>query len=216
MKTQLNTLLNRVDTRLAACAAAAGASLAATGVADAAIVNSGPINLVVPNTFDGVYLNFLTGATGTSGGTTAGWDFNPFNNGTALSFFWNGTPANSNSGVASTTTGPYLNLALGAVVSGASTFTAVTANTATTAFQVTGTEILGFRFFNEATSAINYGYVRLSTTASNGFPVTILSYSYDNAGVPITVVPEPSTAALLGAMAAGAVGLRAWRKRKAA
>jgi PEP-CTERM motif len=214
-KTKLS-VVPRLDARLTAYAALAGVALTAPAVMKAAVVDSGIINLSVPNTFDGIYFNFLTGASGTTSGSVPGWDWNPYNSGTAVSFFWNGTPANSNSGVAGTTTGPYLNLAPGSLVSAGSVFTAVTASTATTAFQGTGIETLGFRFFNETTSAINYGYVQLSSTATSGFPLTIVRYAYDNAGVPITVVPEPSTVALFGAIATGAVGLRAWRKRKAA
>lgn len=211
------SVVPRLDARLTAYASLAGVALAAPGMMEAAVVDSGPLNLVVPNTFDGAYINFLTGASGTSGGTVAGWDWNPYNSGTALSFFWAATPSQA-SGVASTTTGPYLNLAPGTMISGASTFAQVTASTATTAFQVTGNEILGFRFFNENTGVINYGYAVLNTTASTGFPLTVTRYFYENTGAAITVtaVPEPTTTALLGVMAAGAIGLRAWRKRKSA
>jgi hypothetical protein len=45
----------------------------------------------------------------------------------------------------------------------------------------------------------------------------IIGYAYENTGaaIPAGVVPEPTTMALLGVMAAGALGVREWRKRKA-
>jgi hypothetical protein len=49
------------------------------------------------------------------------------------------------------------------------------------------------------------------TDNASGDTATISSWSMN-----ITSVPEPGTFALLGVMAAGAIGVRAWRKRKAA
>ena len=148
----------------------------------------------------------------------AGWDFNPYGT-AALSFYWQPTPATSHGGVAATATGPFLDLAPGTTISGASTFSAAIAAATGSPFQTAGTHILGFRFFNEATSAINFGYLTIMNGA-NGFPATILSYSYENNGGAITVpaVPEPATNALLAvaALALGALGVRAWRRQRAA
>ncbi len=48
----------------------------------------------------------------------------------------------------------------------------------------------------------NYGYLTMSNTAADGFPSTIISWSFDNTGAPITIpVPEPTTAALLSVTA---------------
>ena len=51
-----------------------------------------------------------------------------------------------------------------------------------------------------------------------GQPRAIVEYAYENTGAPILAgaIPEPSTLALLSVMGLGAVGVRAWRKRKAA
>ena len=59
--------------------------------------------------------------------------------------------------------------------------------------------------------------ISLSTSAFSQ-PRTIVEYAYDDSGVGILAgqIPEPSTFALLGVMAAGALGVREWRKRKAA
>ena len=197
-------------------AAAAAALLMSTGTAYAGpITFSTPIN--VPNSFDGIYINLLTGATGATGSAVSGWGFNPYNSGTALSFFWSATPSQA-SGVASTTTGPYVALAPGAVVSSASVFAQVTASTATAAFQTPGTHILGFRFYNEATSAINYGYMTLTSGGSTGFPLTINGWTFENSGGAITVpgatagVPEPATWALM-ILGFGAMGATMRRTR---
>lgn len=196
--------------RFGACAVAL-ASLALASQASAEIITfNGPIG--VPSTFDGLYINLATGATGGLGSATPGWDFNPYNSGTSLSFFWNGTPANSSGGVATAATGgQYIDLGLGSTISAASTFTAITAAAATAQFQPAGNHILGFRFFNEGTGAINYGYMFLTSGGSNGFPLTIQSWSYENSGGAITVVPEPATALMLGA---GALALGAMRLRR--
>jgi hypothetical protein len=210
-----------VNSRLGLCAAALAGTAAAVTSADATIITfTTPV--VVPATFAGVYINLGTGATGGSGGGTPGWDFNPYaaSGLTQLGFYWNPTPGPSG-GVASTTSGPYLSLAPGTMVSGASTFSATILGTTGSPYLTTGTHILGFRFFNETTGAVNYGYMTMTNTGGgtpSGFPTTILNWSYDDTGAPITVVPEPATAALLsiGALVLGALGLREWRRQRAA
>ena len=204
---------SNVALRLGMCAAALAGTAAMTNDAHAVVINfTTPI--MVPNTFAGVYINLLTGANAPTTAAVPGWDFGPWGSANTLSFFFSGTPANSSGGVAGTTLGPYLNLPLGSVISAASTFSASTSNLQTTAFQSTGTSRLGFRFFNEATSAINYGYVTMQTTGPLGFPATVTGWSFENNGSAITVVPEPASALMLsmGALALGAVGLR--RKRR--
>src|SRR5690606_35829892 len=75
----------KVKTHLAACALAA---VAFSGNALGAIVCASP-ELNVPNTIDGVYLNMVTGQTGTS---VTGWDINPYNNSAGLTFYGTATP----------------------------------------------------------------------------------------------------------------------------
>ena len=82
--------------------------------------------------------------------------------------------------------------------------------------------IIGFQFIdpNLNGGAVAYGWMRISLGAtSGGQPRAIVEYAYENTqgmGIMAGAVPEPSTLALLGVMAAGALGVREWRKRKAA
>ncbi len=204
-----------VAARLGMCAVALAGAAGMAADANAEVITfSTPIP--VPSTFDGVYLNLLTGGTGTSGASIPGWDFNPYNSGTALSFFWNNTAPSVSGGVSGSTTGPYVDLAVGSVVSGASTFAAPTSAAQTLAFQPAGTHLLGFRFYNESTAAVNYGYMTLVSTGSNGFPLTIAGWSFENSGAAVTVVPEPATGLMLamGGLALGALHLRRLRRER--
>lgn len=206
-----------IAVRLGLCAAALAGTAATVSDANATVVYSTtPIS--IPATADGIYINFLTGATGTSAGAVAGYDFNPYSGLSALLFYWGGA-GSPNGGVASTTTGPYLDLAVGSVISSSSIFSlsANGANNETAAFLTAGTHTLGFKFLNESTSAVNYGYLTL-TTGAGGFPATITGYAYENSGASITVtaVPEPETALMfsVGALALGAANLRRLRRER--
>jgi hypothetical protein len=217
-----NTLGLLVNTRLAGYAALAGAALAAPAVANAAIIYSGPISIPITANIDGLYINFVTGANANA--TVAGWDFNPYSSSGAatgpLSFFTSAVAGHVNNvvGVGTIATA----LTAGTLIGPASTYaTTGIVNTTGTAFQTTqNIAYVGIRFQNEANAnLVTYGWALLSTSATNaGFPATLIGYAYEDSGAGILAgaVPEPSTAALLGVMAAGAFGVRAWRKRKAA
>lgn len=186
-----DTLRRTVNRRFAAVTAASLIALT-SGSAMAAIVCGPAENISVPNTFAGVYINFATGVTGVTTASVPGWDFGPWGSSGLLTFFWNGTPAASSGGVAGTTTGPYLILAAGTPISAASTFSTSAANTQTTALQagVSGA-LVGFRFFNESTSAINFGWAEFNTTGPSGFPATIVRYCYENTGTEIPAGTTP-------------------------
>jgi len=217
MNTQATQTLDpsNVALRLGMCAAAlAGAAGTVTDAQATVVTFTTPIP--VPNTFSGVYINLLTGANAISPAAVSGWDFGPWGSSSTLTFFFSGTPAASNGAVAATTTGPYLDLPLGSVISAASTFSASASNLQTGAFQSTGTHTMGFRFFNESTAAINYGYLTMQSTGPLGFPATVTGWSFENSGAAITVVPEPSTGLMLsvGALALGALNLRKIRRQR--
>lgn len=213
-----NLSSSKIQAQLALCAAAA-TGLAVAPTAKATLVNTfANTTIPVPANTSGIYLNLETGASGTSGSSVAGYDFNPYlaGSGTQLGFYW-GPAATRGAGVGSTaTTGPYLDLAAGTVVSSSSIFTSGILATTGSPYLATGIHNLGFRFINAA-GTTDYGYLQLQTTATNGFPATILGWVYDNTpGTAVTVaVPEPSTVAIL-ALVGGAVGIRAFRRRKVA
>ena len=208
-----------MDGRLAAYATLAGVALAAPALAptaDASIVYSGVVNINIPSTTSGIYLNVVTGVSG--GSTTPGWDVNPWGS-SLLSMF---NPAAPAGGVYVGDGTGYFNLASGTLISGASTFTSGNISASTPLNFNSSNNIVGFRFQDEANAnQTEYGWMRISLTGTQSSqPRAIVEYAYENTGAGInagdTGVPEPTTAALLGVMAAGALGVRAWRKRKAA
>lgn len=211
----MRTLFSNTASRLALAASTlAGAASVAPTRADGAIVEY-MTPIAVPNNNTGVYINFATGANGTTAG--AGWDFNPYSQMSTLGFYWAGAGVSA-AGLG--TLGSYADLLVGTVVSGATVFNADSSGAATSNLRATsGVHILGFRFQNEAAGGqVQYGYAFVQTTSGSGFPATILGWRFEDTGAPITVagapaaVPEPST--WLGGIAAGALAVRAWRRRK--
>jgi hypothetical protein len=202
--------ISALSWRMGICAALGVAALAAPVGDAAAVVVAFNTPIPIPATFEGVYINLATGANAITTAAVPGWDIGPWGTST-LNLFWASTPANSFGGVTTNTT-TYADLTVGSVISAASTFLVSAQPAATVAYQASGTHILGFRFFNEATSAINYGYMTIQTTGPTGFPATITGWRFENSGAAITVaaVPEPSTTAMmvLGAMGLGALQLR--------
>ena len=65
------------DARLAAYAALAGVALAAPAAAKADIIWNSTANINIPSTTAGVYINLVTGVTGTNPAAVPGWDINP-------------------------------------------------------------------------------------------------------------------------------------------
>lgn len=163
----------------------------------AIIVNT--VSIPVPNTTAGVYINVVTGLTGGTPATVPGWDLNPWGSGSL--FFYANNAASPNDGIV-VNGGPPADLAAGALIGPGSTF-ARTPGSAT-AFLVGGDHVFGFRFLNEATSSINYGYGRITTTTGpTGRPATITELVYEDSGAALTVggsapaVPEPATWAMM-------------------
>lgn len=216
MSPKNNKLNTPLDARLAGYATLAGIALtgAALNTAEADIVYSGIVNITIPQDIDGVYINFVTGAFGGPG--LAGADFNPYFNNATLAFFGPGGGGGTIS--ATTTSGSAaIRLNFGDSISPAGTYN--NGQAVGTAFTSGGQGYVGLRFLNESTGVINYGWALLNTTNSaSGFPATVVSYGFQNNGTAITAgaIPEPTVTALLGVMAAGALGVRQWRRRKAA
>ncbi|HRK30128.1 MAG TPA: hypothetical protein PLD59_03540, partial [Tepidisphaeraceae bacterium] len=207
-----------VRKQLGLCAAAMAGVAAVSGEAKAVLVTTNENTVLpVPQTLAGVYLNFITGATGTSGASTAGWDFNPYNTASGLGIYWNPATVGGLRG-AGVATAPasvvYADLAPGSVIDATSPFTSSIQGTSLN-YRNTGSKFLGVRFVNEGTGAMNFGYVKIDTTATTGFPATINGWVYDDSGAGVTIppIPEPSTGLL--ALAGGALAVRRWRGKAA-
>jgi len=165
----------------------------------AAVVDSGPVAIAIPATFEGVYLNLATGVVGTTAALTPGWDVNPFNSGTGgMSFFFSPSATHgavNNAGVASA-------LIVGTQVGPASSFTTNIGGVDGTPFRTAGTRFLGIRFINEAGGGQHYGYLEIESGAGTppGFPAFIRRYTYES--TPSTAItislapPSPSWQAL--------------------
>lgn len=201
----------RLDRHLMAfsAVAAAGASAGFVHNAEAAVISSGPVNITIPSNIDGVYLNVVTGATGSSGASVSGWDLNPYS-ATSLQFFSPTAPAG---GVyVGSGTNVVSNLAVGTTISGSSVY--ATAIGTATGFNFNSSDnIVGFRFQNEANgNAIHYGWMRIAIAGTlSAQPRAIVEYAYESqagVGIQAGVVPAPGAAALLALGAAGMTGRR--------
>ena len=167
---------------------AASMLMVASGTAMSAVVcNTATVPLAVPQNTVGIYLDLVTGATGTAT-PPAGWDFNPYEQSAAngLTFWFNNDTTNK--GAVSNGTA-YSVLPAGATVGPAQTYLSTNVAAAMAPWRVANTgQYLGIRVFNEGTATLNYGWVQLdtSTTASPGYPATINGFCFQNDGTAIT------------------------------
>jgi hypothetical protein len=209
--------------------ALAAAALSAALPAQAIVVYSGPVNLAIPNTTTGLYVNVLDGSSYSGPGTFpalpgpgANYDFNVFG-ATAWSLFSPGTsgqsaptvPTTSRGYVAGTTTGAALSLTAGTLISNASVLN--TGSPSASALSTGAPVIFGFRFRNENVLAdptddtVHFGWARVILTA--GAPGTLVDYAFESSpltGIQAGVIPEPTSLAL---MLGGLAGLVGWRRR---
>jgi len=204
--------------RKSAVALAAGAGLfLAASQAQAVIVWSGVVNLAIPTTTNGLYVNVLNGANNlpgsTGGATVPGWDINPW--GTPGLGFFNPTTPTGGVYVVSTP-GTVANLAFATPISGASTFgSQSTVNVAQWTLN-SSNNYFGFRFLNEGGGTVHYGWARLAFGATVA-DRTLVSYAFESSpltAIPAGVIPEPGTYALMGLGLAGL--MVAARRRKQA
>ena len=184
--------------------------------ATAAVISSGPVNINIGGVPPGVFLNVVTGQTGTSFGGFPGYDLNLFGFGSTLNV--SGPVVNG----AQSPTGGFArlndglniaNLANGAVIGDLPDMFWQTVNAGITTTSPVGSPFFlnstnnyaGFRFLNENTGQVHYGYLRLSIGATLATR-SIIEYAYEDVAGASILVPAPSALALLGA--AGIAGSR--------
>jgi len=91
-------------------------------------------------------------------------------------------------------------------------------------FQQPGTGAIGFRFIGN--DGVHYGWARIKTTGAPDYHLIIVDYAWGDAGQRIRVgqtqagranarnTPDLGSLGSLGLLAAGAVGLRTWRRAR--
>lgn len=171
---------SRIRSRARATVVASLFSLASAAPAAVVCNTAAPMPYAVPITTAGVYVNLVTGVFSLTPAGAPGWEFNPFGS-TNLSFFWPTTPAASHGAVPNGAN--YAVMAAAEVIGPSSTFSTTATNTLWRAGS-TG-QYLGLRFYNEAATAINYGWIQLDSTGTSGHPATIRGYCYENTGTQI-------------------------------
>ena len=193
---------SRLNSHFALCAAALATGVA-VGNANATVVYSDVINLAVPTTTDGVYMNVQTGAWSSTTTTPAGWDVNPYGTSTtAVSLFaatGTGYMRNPNAGTATAAT----RLEAGTVVGPSAIFygnSSATMGSGTGQWAANSSGYFGFKF-TAADAATHYGWMQLSIGANAGTR-TIIRYAWEDvANTSLTVgvpIPAPGAVALLG------------------
>lgn len=175
-----------------------------SSAAMAAVVESGPVNIPIPDDIDGVYLNLVTGAFGAVG--PAGWDINPYSAAAGQFNLW-GANVNTWFAPSGVVAGPYP-LPVGTVVQGAATTFFRPGGATNVGTQVTlnsDQNFFGIRFANEANAgAFHFGYIQVSFGATAATR-TIVRYAYDDVALtPITVTGGASAPIFSYTPAAGA------------
>lgn len=171
----------------------AGMLLLASCVAvHAAVVCSPMTNLDVPATTEGLYLNLITGTSGTTEASVPGFDIDIYasansNPSGQMKFYW-GPESTGGAGVASSGDA-YAVLGPNVTIGADSTFTRAAFTGDTSVWQAGTSGYLGLRFRDETPATIVYGWLALTSTAPLGFPATIEGWCYEDSGAAI-VTPD--------------------------
>ena len=189
-------------------ALAVAASSAIVSSVDAAVVNWN-LNLNLPATEAGLFLNIEQQLVSTSADTNAGWDLNP--NG-ANALFFGGTTAHGTWMMVDTATGydSASSFNPGVVVGSSYLFRALPGGNVIFGngpglWKENANNIFGFRFLNSQ-NQVRYGYGVMYIGAT-ALERRLVSLSYETSGLSIVAVPAPGAVAL-GALAGLAGGVR--------
>src|ERR1043165_2437875 len=166
---------------------AAVAALTGAG-AEAAIVYSGVVNINIPSTLQGVYLNVVTGTNNSVPGNVPGWDVDPWSS-AGFGLF---NPAAPTGGVYINTTAGgtvAINMAPGAMINSSNFYGSNTSTNTSQWVLNSSNNLVGFRFQNENNAnAIHYGWMRISFSGGIATqPRSIVEYAYEDqagAGIP--------------------------------
>jgi len=187
-----------------------------TSTTQAAIVFSEIQNIIIPFDFDGVYLNVSTGQSGTT-------EPSNFETSPTVNFFFGGVgiatdnlfrPVTDNEGrVLSLTAGSQVGASLNFAGSpnGSETHT----GSADDQFQLTESGYMGFSFkiTGDETSPY-YGWLKFTPSSSGG--AVIESWAVESTpglSIQVGIIPEPSSAAVLGTLCCSLAFLRRQRSR---
>ncbi|MBI1189380.1 MAG: hypothetical protein GC200_01685 [Tepidisphaera sp.] len=202
----MKNLKMRLDSHFVAAAAVAAVAAVGAQQAQATVISSGPVNIPIPVTTAGVYLNFVTGVNSTSPSSAPGWDVNPWSTANLNMF----NPSSPSGGVYVGDGTGWFNLAAGTLVSSASSFNSGGPSSSTPLNFNSDNNYVGVRFLNEGTGLVNYAWFQVHLGASATDPArAIIAYAYEDSGAGITVAPAPASVALIGLG-----GLVAGRRRR--
>lgn len=174
----------------------------------AVIVSSGIVDLAIPTTHAGIYLDVDTGASGFT--EFAGWDVN---------FAFGGSEIYNSDAFQAVRTGTgntdaFRNLVEGFEIAAGTSFYSTNFGGSLTHLGnspgqfAEGTEgYLGFQFTTNASDGPYFGWMRvtLMPNTAGGF---VHEWAYDDSGASVTVVPEPATWSALAGLCALALFLR--------
>jgi hypothetical protein len=197
-------------TLLALSAAAVASFPVASAQAD--VVYSGTVNIPVATTFNGTWLNLVDGTVAQDVGSgPAGWDVNVWvTGGTSWRLFANANGTSADGGTAVTTSG---GTTASIFTSGQLIDSSAFYSTSAGVVPALGTNVYGLRLFNEGSSSIHYGWIRLDL-AAGPLSGSIVDYGFESSpdvGIPaLAGVPEPTTLT-----AVAALGTLVARRRRA-
>lgn len=190
---QINNRAGKPKSRFTRNTVIASLAMAAVTVASsqafAAVICASPA-LNVPNTTAGIYVNFVTGASGVTSTGTPGWDFNPYGSSNTLRFFSSTGAANTTRYVGTGTTADLL--ASGTMIDATSVLATAGVNPPAAGFLAGVTNgYVGVAFKNEVTTITNFGWASLTTTGPQGLPATVTQYCFQNDGTGIMAGTTP-------------------------